>query len=220
MTTVESGGHADPSCLKLRSTAWSVPAANAAALLKRNSAHASTLVLSVAWPRYGKRNQIGTGDLSVAEIAIELRRQFQVGVTATQAFELLADVPRSVGHFPKLRQLVNLGGNAYRWEMEPMGTAGISHQVVYACHYQPDPQRHTVSWRPVPKIGNGRIQGQWALTSLASGTAIAFHTHGALDVPVPRLLKSVAEPFVTGEFTRSVDTYISRLCETLGGRTG
>ncbi len=156
----------------------------------------------------------------MAEIAIELKRKFQVGVPTEHAFELLADVPRSVGHFPKLQQLVELGDNAYRWEMEPMGTAGISHQVVYACRYQPDAQQCSVVWTPVPKIGNGRIQGQWTLTPIAAGTAIAFHTHGALDVPVPRLLRSVAEPFVTAEFTRSVDTYISRLCETLGGRTG
>jgi len=156
----------------------------------------------------------------VAEIAIELKRQFQVSASTPQAFELLADVPRSVGHFPKVQQLIDLGDNAYRWEMEPMGTAGISHQVVYACRYEPDLGRRTVCWTPVPKVGNGRIQGQWSLTPVASGTAITFHTHGALDVPIPRLLRSMAEPFVTGEFARSVDTYISRLCETLGGRTG
>ncbi len=154
----------------------------------------------------------------MAKIAVRVNRAFSVGAGSAAVFELLADVPRSVGHFPKVRQLVDLGENTYRWEMEPMGTAGISHQVVYACRYQADTSGRQVAWTPLPDVGNGEITGHWRIDAGADATTIAFQTQGHLDVPVPRLLRSVAEPFVLGEFARSVDTYIDNLCRSLGGR--
>lgn len=152
-------------------------------------------------------------------IAVEVNKTFEVRADIAAVFALLADVPRSISHFPKLRKLVDLGAGSYRWEMEPMGTAGISHQVVYACRYSADAQKHAVTWAPVAGVGNGVIQGSWALRQAKSGTQVRFQTGGTLEVPVPRLLKSVAEPFVTGEFERSISTYIENLCKTLESET-
>lgn len=151
-------------------------------------------------------------------VKIAVRRQLAVKAAPDQTFALLADVPRSVSHFPRVRQLVALGGGAYRWEMEPMGTAGISHQVVYACTYSADAAGRQVRWTPLPEVGNGRIRGRWSLQPSPAGTAIDFETDGHLEVPVPRLLKSVAEPFVLAEFARSIDAYLDALAKSLGGR--
>lgn len=154
----------------------------------------------------------------MASITLRVERELRVAATDEAVFEVLAYVPRSVSHFPRVRALVELGGNAYRWEMEPIGTAGISHQVVYACTYVPDRGKRVVHWTPVPGVGNGVIQGHWALQSGAAGTTVRFRTDGALEVPVPRLLRSVAEPFVQAEFARSIDTYLDNLSRTFGGR--
>lgn len=154
----------------------------------------------------------------MAQVAISVAREFSVNARPEFVFEVLADVPRSVSHFPKIKNLVDLGRNAYRWEMEPLGTAGISHQVVYACTYTPDAARQAVEWTPVKGVGNGVIQGHWQLGAAGKGTAIRFRTDGALDVPVPRLLRSVAEPFVQAEFARSIETYLANLSKTFGGR--
>lgn len=156
----------------------------------------------------------------MTSIAVEHKQSVRVAAAPDFVFEVLADVPRSVSHFPKLEQLVPIGGSRYRWEMEPMGTAGISHQVVYACDYAADRVAGTVHWTPVRGVGNGVIQGHWRLREAGAGTALDFHTHGTLDVPVPRLLKAMAGPFVSGEFARSVEHYIAALSQTFGGRVG
>ncbi|MEQ1440183.1 SRPBCC family protein [Fontimonas sp. SYSU GA230001] len=154
----------------------------------------------------------------MAQISVRVAREFSVQAAPETVFAILADVPRSVSHFPRVRQLIDLGGNAYRWEMEPIGTAGISHQVVYACRYVPDPSSRTVEWTPLKGVGNGVIEGRWQLDGSGRGTRIRFHTEGLLDVPVPRLLKSVAEPFVQAEFARSIEIYHDQLSQTFGGR--
>jgi carbon monoxide dehydrogenase subunit G len=154
----------------------------------------------------------------LAQVLVRVAREFSVNAMPDAVFQILADVPRSVSHFPKVRQLVDLGRNAYRWEMEPMGTAGISHQVVYACTYVPSAAQQSVAWTPVKGVGNGVIEGHWKLREAGKGTAIHFHTEGALEVPVPRLLKSIAEPFVQAEFTRSIEIYLDNLSRTFGGR--
>ena len=148
-------------------------------------------------------------------IAVKVARQFEVKATQQTVFALLNDVPRSVSHFPKVQRLVAMGGGRYRWEMEPMGTAGISHQVCYACTYVGDAARGVVTWTPVKGEGNGSIRGSWTLKPTKTGTAVSFETEGTLEVPVPRLLKSVAEPFVLAEFERSIRSYIDNLSKTL-----
>ncbi len=148
-------------------------------------------------------------------VAVKVAKQFEVKAKPETVFALLSDVPRSVGHFPKVQQLVALGGGRYRWEMEPMGTAGISHQVRYACTYAGDAGKGSVTWTPVKGEGNGSIRGSWTLKPSKTGTVVSFETEGTLDVPVPRLLKSVAEPFVLAEFERSIRSYIDNLSKTL-----
>ena len=54
-------------------------------------------------------------------VSIELNRELEIPGSYDEVFELLADVPRSASHFPKVHKLTDLGDNAYRWEMEKVG---------------------------------------------------------------------------------------------------
>ena len=63
-------------------------------------------------------------------VKIDLGYEFAVKAKAAEVFEVLSDVPTSVSHFPKVDQLVDLGGNSYRWEMEKVGTAKVNIQTV------------------------------------------------------------------------------------------
>jgi len=51
-------------------------------------------------------------------VEINLGYEFDVKAKASDVFAVLSDVPTSASHFPKVDQLVDLGGGAYRWEME------------------------------------------------------------------------------------------------------
>ena len=47
-------------------------------------------------------------------VSIELNRELDLPAGYDEVFELLADVPASASHFPKVHNLVDLGDNAYR----------------------------------------------------------------------------------------------------------
>ncbi|WP_369601332.1 SRPBCC family protein [Hahella sp. SMD15-11] len=151
-------------------------------------------------------------------ISIEISRTFDVNASPDQAYELLADVPRSAAHFPKVDQLVDLGNNSYRWEMKKIGVDKHAIQTIYACHYEADPASRTIRWTPVKGEGNGTVQGEWKIEDNGKGgTTLRFHTTGELSLPLPGILKLAVSPVVKHEFNALVDTYVENLKAALNG---
>ena len=68
-------------------------------------------------------------------IPISVVRDFVTTGPIQGVYEVLADVPTSVSHFPQVDQLVPLGDDKYRWEMERMGTQNHYFQVWYVTRY-------------------------------------------------------------------------------------
>ena len=64
-------------------------------------------------------------------VPVHLGYEFEVKAKAADVFAVLADVPLSASHFPKVHQLTDLGGGAYRWEMEKVGTEHINIQTMH-----------------------------------------------------------------------------------------
>jgi len=151
------------------------------------------------------------------QIQVSTRREFRVKADPKQAYALLADVPGSASHYPKVKALRDLGDGAYRWEMQEIGLSGFSHQVVYACRYEEDEAGGTVRWTPVNGEGNSEISGSWRLEPEGGGTRLTLEVRGDLSVPVPWLLRSIAGPFVEREFKQQIDTYVRNLTRALGG---
>ena len=149
------------------------------------------------------------------KIAVNVKQRFRVPATPEQSFALLADVPRSISHFPNLQRLVPQGEGVYRWEMEPVAAVGVSHQLVYACRYASDAGAARVTWTPVANVGNGQIEGAWELLAEGGGTLIRFYTSGALEVPVPALFRPMAAPFVQGLFRNEVSRYLDNIRRAL-----
>ena len=154
-------------------------------------------------------------------VKIDLGYEFNVKAKATEVFELLSDVPTSVSHFPKVDQLVDLGGNSYRWEMEKVGTAQVNIQTVYACKYvskwDAAKGQGTVKWTPVKGVGNALVSGSWDISDQKKHTAIALAIQGDIEVPLPGLMKMVVVPVVEGEFEKLVEKYIANLIKRFGG---
>lgn len=145
------------------------------------------------------------------KVSVDISDSFTVSSDLKTSFALLADVPRSVSNFPDMQKLQDEGKGRFRWFLKPLGAAGISHQVVYACDYVSDDKKMTVTWTPVAGVGNGVIQGQWRLKAQGQGTAIEFNTTGELDVPVPMLLRAAAKPIVQGLFQNQVRGYLKNI---------
>lgn len=148
-------------------------------------------------------------------VDFEIERAFDAECAASRVFDVLSDVPRSVSHFPKVEQLVDLGDGKYKWEMEKIGIQSYYIQTVYACKYVSDREKLTVKWTPVRGQGNATVSGSWNIKALDKNrTGVKLKTKGELTLPLPGLVKLVVAPFVRAEFTRMIDQYIANLGKT------
>jgi carbon monoxide dehydrogenase subunit G len=150
-------------------------------------------------------------------VPFDLSFEFAVKAKTADVFAVLADVPGSAGFFPKVAQLVDLGDNSYRWEMEKVGTAQINLQTVYASQYVSDKKKGTVVWLPVKGVGNALIGGSWDLTNNKKSTHLLLKIKGEIHVPLPGLMKIVVVPLVLSENQKLIEQYIVNLTEQFGG---
>ena len=150
-------------------------------------------------------------------VPVHLGYEFEVKAKAAEVFAVLADVPRSVSHFPKVHQLKDLGGGVYQWEMEKVGTAQVNIQTVYASKYVSDKARGTVKWTPVKGVGNALVGGNWKIVDNKKSTGLTLAIQGEIEVPLPGLMKMVVAPVVEGEFEKLVGKYIANLIKRFGG---
>lgn len=150
-------------------------------------------------------------------VHIDLGYEFSVKAPFKDVFDVLSDVPTSVGFFPKVQQLVDLGGGVYRWEMEKVGTAQVNIQTIYASKYVADRKKGTVVWTPVKGEGNALVGGNWKISQGKKGTDVVLKTAGEVNVPLPGLMKMVVAPVVESEFENLVDKYIANLVKHFGG---
>lgn len=150
-------------------------------------------------------------------VNIDLGYEFAVKAKYEDVFAVLADVPTSVSHFPKVEQLTDMGDGVYKWEMQKVGTKEIGIQTVYASKYKSDKAKGTVVWTPVKGVGNALVGGSWKLRDDKKSTHIELKIEGAVDVPFPALMKVVVQPVVEGEFEKLVDKYIANLIKKFGG---
>ena len=154
-------------------------------------------------------------------VDIDLGYEFAVKAPFDEVFAVLADVPESVSHFPKVHQLVDMGGGVYRWEMEKVGTAQVNIQTVYACKYvskwDAAKGQGSVKWTPVKGEGNALVSGSWAIVDQKKSTGITLAIQGEIEVPLPGLMKMVVVPVVEGEFEKLVEKYIANLIKHFGG---
>ncbi|MCF8292157.1 MAG: SRPBCC family protein [Chlorobium sp.] len=148
-------------------------------------------------------------------VDINLQRDLETSCSTMVVFSLLADVPRSAAHFPGVDRLVDLGGNAYRWEMEKIGIGGYTlQQTIYACQYLDDASAGRVFWTPIEGVGNAGVEGEWIVAPKEEGTTVRLNTRGRLTVDFPSFLQFVLSPLVQMEFTGMVDRYIENLGKT------
>ena len=150
-------------------------------------------------------------------VNLDLGYEFAVKAPYHTVFELLADVPASASHFPKLDQLVDLGNGVYRWEMAKIGVAKFVLQTIYASKYVSDAAKGSVVWTPVKGEGNALVSGSWKVVDKKKSTHLTLHIKGVVEMPLPSLVKMIVVPAVQAEFEKLVEQYIDNLTKTFGG---
>ncbi len=150
-------------------------------------------------------------------VSIDLGFELDVRAKAADVFAVLSDVPTSASHFPKVDQLVDLGGGAYQWEMEKIGVGSVNLQTVYACKYVSSAAKGTVVWTPVKGIGNALVSGSWTIKDRKKSTNLVLKIQGEMNLPLPGLMKMVVAPMVEAEFEKLTEQYIDNLTKRFGG---
>ena len=150
-------------------------------------------------------------------VTIDLGYEFAVKAPASEVFDVLADVPTSASHYPKVHQLVDLGNGVYRWEMEKIGLAQINLQTIYASKYVSNKAKGSVVWTPVKGEGNALVSGSWQITDKKKSTNLVLKIRGDLSIPLPGLMKMVVAPVVEAEFEKLTEKYIDNLTKRFGG---
>jgi carbon monoxide dehydrogenase subunit G len=150
-------------------------------------------------------------------VSIDLGYEFAVKAPASEVFDVLADVPTSASHYPKVDKLVDLGKGVYRWEMEKIGLAQINLQTIYASKYVSNKAKGSVVWTPVKGEGNALVSGSWQITDNKKSTNLVLKIHGELAIPLPGLMKMVIAPVVEAEFEKLTEKYIDNLTKRFGG---
>ena len=150
-------------------------------------------------------------------VNLDLGYEFAVKAPFQTVFDLLADVPKSASHFPKLDQLVDLGDNVYRWEMAKIGISKFILQTIYASKYVANPAKGSVVWTPVAGEGNALVSGSWKVVDKKTSTHLTLKIQGEVMMPLPSLVKMVVVPAVEAEFEKMVEKYIDNLSQHFGG---
>ena len=150
-------------------------------------------------------------------VPVSMGYEMEVRAKAADVFALLADVPKSVSYFPKVDKLTDLGDGVYQWEMAKVGTAQVNIQTVYASKYTSSKPKGTVTWKPVPGIGNALVGGSWKIADKKGSTHLKLEIDGEINVPLPGLMKMVVAPVVEGEFEKLVEKYLANLAKRFGG---
>lgn len=144
-------------------------------------------------------------------VEVKIERSLKVACSAKKAFDQLVNVADTVALFPKLDKIVDAGGDVWRWEMEKIGAAGLSHQVKYTVKYTNNGST-TIDWNPAPGEGNAQVSGGWVIKADSDKTCtISFRSKGEFEMPVPRLMKGIAEGIVKSEFDAQVGTFLDRV---------
>ncbi len=150
-------------------------------------------------------------------VPVHLAYELDVRAKSDEVFSVLSDVPTSVSFFPKVDKLTDMGDGVYKWEMEKVGTAQVNIQTVYASKYTSSNPKGTVTWKPVPGIGNALVGGGWKIVDNKGSTHIELKIDGEISVPLPALMKMVVAPVVEGEFEKLVEKYLANLAKRFGG---
>jgi hypothetical protein len=152
-------------------------------------------------------------------IKIDIERHKTVPVSQAQLANLLSDIEGTLKKFPKLRKLHPLGEQDYRLDMQTIGSsvAKIAHDVSFGARCSADPAKSTLSWKPLPKVGNAQLEGHFQLAGEGKSTRLSLRVRGELhDVPVPLMYRLVAPAFIQGKFSALIDGFLDKLAATAG----
>lgn len=147
-----------------------------------------------------------------------LERTLDVAWSRDEVYALVADVPRSAGHFPGIQGIDDLGDGVFRWRLGTIKLPGFAFDAGYTAQYHFDEAAGTVVWASVPGEGNVQEEGSWQVKTAGDRTHVVFRSTLTVDVAVPRLVERVVRKAAPGVTHKLMLGYLERIAKTMKGR--
>lgn len=156
--------------------------------------------------------------LVMIDVEVRFRRSFRVAASAQTAYELLADIARSAGHFPDLKSIAPVDGQGcWRWQMKERGFGPLTLEVSYDAVYVCQPESGHIEWAPPGGDRGGDMDsyGTWTIEDDGDGARLHFDARTVAHIPAPRLMAKLVEAITREELTRRKQLYTEAIEKTL-----
>ncbi len=142
--------------------------------------------------------------------------EFEIDAPYEEVFALLSDVPAALGLHPNTQTVIDQGEGVYRCETKKLGTEKHKMQTIYTCQYSTDKASGTITWTPVANGGNSEVDGRFDITDQGTTTRVVMDIKSVMHLPLPGLLKGMAERLIKAENHRLSKLYIDNLIGKFG----
>jgi carbon monoxide dehydrogenase subunit G len=149
------------------------------------------------------------------QVTVPYEKTFSSSRDLEDTFKYLSDFERSIPeNFKGIEKFEKQSDGSYLWEFEKIGHSGYNLEIrlIADCTAKP-PKNIEITSRN--QKGYAQFTGRWELTSGFENCQVKFTASFGLELPIPFLMKAVAVPLATKEFTKFFDRYIQRVEQTL-----
>ena len=153
------------------------------------------------------------------ELTSRFRGSVEVSADPDEVYAVISNVPDSVAHFPVLEALTEENGG-FTWVLKKLGAGKLSARCKWASRYEVDPEARTVTWTPIPGVGNSTVSGGWTVQETPRGSRLTMRNDLVFRVNAPRIFRRAAEPVFARENDKVLNTYLANLKKTFDGGDG
>ncbi len=141
------------------------------------------------------------------------RERFTVPVSPAVAALHFGDLDQIIRNYGPIERADVLDPDTIQLTLQEKGFRGVRYQAVYTVRYQRTPG--SLRWSTI-ESQNLWSSGEARFVEAPGGTQIDYQQTIETEVPVPRLLATVAESFVRKEIEAGVQAYLQRMRKARG----
>lgn len=150
-----------------------------------------------------------------AKVHFSYQKEFSSSKNQVEVHRYLSDVAASVSkNFPGVEHLNNVAPDTFEWTFEKFGYKNYEFQIKLTTLVKNSPPSK-IEMHPVPKAGQGELTSTWHIDPATNGSKIRYNASLNLELPIPSLLKGLAEKIVASEFTKLFDRFIRHVDQAL-----
>lgn len=150
-------------------------------------------------------------------VSVKYSKGVELSKDPAATYADVADVARSIPRdFPGLASFTPEGKDTFRWTFRKLEYAGQTVQLKLVTRFDFSPPEH-VHLAPVsaPDTTAGKFQGEWRFEKAGSGTRLVFDVTLEVELPLPGLMKAIAQPLAQKEMSNFFDRYLANVAKAL-----